>query len=99
MLIPSISATTPASTWNTRAALPPLTASMPAPGPSIVRLRLISSCEESVIVPDACTKIVVAGEFWIASLSDPGPPSLVLVTVYVESSSLDSNGSASDRIA
>jgi hypothetical protein len=99
MVNPSISAVTPESIWNTRTVLRPLTASMSAPGPLIVRLLLISSVDESVIVPEAWTMIVVANEFWIASRSEPGPESLVLVTVYVESSSLDSNGSASDRIA
>src|SRR5689334_19711712 len=75
-------AVTPGSTANIRVALLPSILRLDAPGPMIVRFLCMPRVLPSVIVP-VTPKIIVSPEdaLSIALRSEPGPLSLVLVTV------------------
>src|SRR5258708_4378298 len=68
---------------NTRLALLPLTVRLAAPGPLMVRFLLMATWPVvSVIVPVTPTlSVLPAQALAIALRNDPGPASLVLVTV------------------
>src|SRR5262249_11753654 len=84
---PEMDTASPASTWNTRERLPPLTISWSAPGPLIFRSSVMSSSPpvRAMVPISPSSKTMVSAPAWAlawptAARSEPSPPSARVVT-------------------